>query len=209
MIRETAEREYAAYIDDAVSRALFGHVGEWVVESLLQGAWMREYHEWEKATKVYFDVHHSRNGGSKINWRAKIAKVPNPSHVDRVKEQLSLFSASVPSEVLDAIDATRAKVNAAKHSDEFFVTEEEYRFFVKNVLTFWERLDEQEEFVSLRGEQQPAHLRCCTPQEQYSPSQTWFLRQPTWRGHRGTDVGKGSNPVVRTGRGYATDRRGY
>jgi hypothetical protein len=147
IIRKTAEQENAALAEDAASQALFGHMGEWVVESLIQGAWMREYHEWEKATKTYFDGHHARNGGSAVDWRDKVAGVQNASHMHRVVAQLTLFSATVPTEIFGAIDKTRSKVNGAKHSDELFVTEADYLLFVKSVLTFWERLDEQEEFT--------------------------------------------------------------
>lgn len=147
VIRKTAEEENAEFADDPVSLGLSGHMGEWVVESLLQGAWMREYHEWEKATKAYFDGHHARNGGSAVDWRSKVAGVQNPSHMQRVVAQLAFFSAMVPPDILAAIDETRSKVNAAKHADELFVTESEYKLLVKSVLTFWERLDEQEEFT--------------------------------------------------------------
>jgi hypothetical protein len=144
VIRKTAEEENAQFADDPVSLGLFGHMGEWVVESLLQGAWIREYHEWEKATKAYFDGHHARNGGSAVDWRGNVVGVPKPSHVDRVMAQLDLFSARVPPEILAAIDETRSKVNAAKHAGELFVTESEYKLFVKSVQIFWERLGEQE-----------------------------------------------------------------
>jgi hypothetical protein len=148
VLRKTAEAENAELAGNPVSLELFGHMGEWVVESLLQGAWMREYHEWEKATKAYFDGHHARNGSSAVNWRGRVAGVPNPSHMQRIAAQLALFSATVPSEVLDTIDDTRNKVNAAKHTGELFVTEADYKDFVKSILTFWERLEEQEEFTA-------------------------------------------------------------
>ena len=35
---------------------------EWVVETLLQGAYLREYHLWEKDCKAYFAIMAERNG---------------------------------------------------------------------------------------------------------------------------------------------------
>ena len=149
VIREAARRDTAALGDDVVWQELTGYMGEWVVESLIQGAWMREYHEWEKATKAYFDGHHIRNGGTKVDWRFKVAGVSRPSHMDRVKAQLAAFSATAPAEALAAIDHARLRVNSAKHDSELFVDEAEYKALVKAILAFWERLNEQEEF-SLR-----------------------------------------------------------
>ena len=150
VICKTAEQEDAEFADAPVSLGPSGDMGEWVVESLLQGAWMREYHEWEKATKAYFEEQHSRNG-SAVKWKGKAAGVEGrtPSHMDRVKAQLALFSATVPTEILDAINDTRVNVNKSKHehADELFVTESDYMLFVKSVLNFWERMGEQEEFM--------------------------------------------------------------
>lgn len=123
VICKTAEQEDAEFADAPVSLGPSGDMGEWVVESLLQGAWMREYHEWEKATKAYFEEQHLRNG-SAVKWKGKAAGVegPTPSHMDRVKAQIALFSATVPTEILDAINDTRVNVNKSKHehADELF-----------------------------------------------------------------------------------------
>jgi len=120
----------------------------WVVESLIQGAWLREYHEWEKATKSYFEGQHKRNGGSKPDWKAKIQSPGGTvSHVDRVRAQLMLFGASVSEAAFSTIDSQRLLVNAAKHKDEYFATEQDYRSLVQAIAEFWNELAQLEEFT--------------------------------------------------------------
>ena len=63
---------------------------------------MREYHEWEKATKSYVEGQHERNGGPKPDWKGKV--VGAASHVDRVRAQLAQFGAAAPIAALDAIN---------------------------------------------------------------------------------------------------------
>jgi hypothetical protein len=89
--------------------------------------WPREYHEWEKATKNYFEGQHERNGSSKPDWKAK-ARSPSGavSHVDRVRAQLMLFGGSVSEAVLSKIDSQRRLINAATHEDEYLATEQDY-----------------------------------------------------------------------------------
>ena len=147
VIREADQRQHEALSDDPGWQAFTSHMGAWVIESLLQGAWMREYHEWEKATKAYFGGNHARNGGSEVDWKGKLAGVPGPSHVNRVRAQLTLFNASVPADVLAAIDHTREQVNLAKHEAEHFIREADYQALMQAVQAFWEPLTRQEEFI--------------------------------------------------------------
>ena len=139
--------EDTARPDAADWAPLTGVMEKWAVESLLQGAWMREYHEWEKATKAYFDGNHARNGGGKADWRGRLPGVPGASHVDRVRSQITSFGAAVPGDVLDAIDRTREQVNLAKHEADHLVAEADYRGLVRAVVSFWEALAGQEEFT--------------------------------------------------------------
>ena len=147
VIRKADEHERDALARDPVWQALTNGMGIWVIESLLQGAWMREYHEWEKATKVYFDGNHARNGSSAVNWKGKLSGVLRPSHVDRVRAQFALFNASIPVDALAAIDRSREQVNFSKHEAEHRVGEADYQAFIKAVLAFWEALTTQEEFT--------------------------------------------------------------
>ena len=123
-------------------------VGDWVVESLIQGAWLREYHEWEKATKQYFEGQHLRSGRVKPDWRAKLPSFDRPSHVDRVQAQLVLFDATITRSIIDVLDMQRGLINAAIHEDEYFVTEQNYRALVQAVADFWNELTTQEEFIA-------------------------------------------------------------
>lgn len=148
VIRQDAARTITSAGDDSVMAALEEPIGPWVIESLIQGAWMREYHEWEKATKAYFEGQHQRNGASKPDWKGKVAGVAGgTSHVERIRAQLAQFGATTPSAALDAIDAQRRLINAAKHEEEYFVTEADYRSLVKAVADFWDALASQEEFT--------------------------------------------------------------
>jgi len=148
VIRADAARTIGNTNDDPVMTALEEPIGPWVIESLIQGAWMREYHEWEKATKSYFEGQHQRNGSSKPNWKERAASVTGASsHVDRVRAQLTQFRAAVPTVALDAIDGQRRLINSAKHEDEYFATEDDYRTLVKAIADFWDALASQEEFT--------------------------------------------------------------
>jgi hypothetical protein len=143
VIRQAAEKEIATGPDDVLANELTGIMRGWAIESLIQGAWIREYHMWERNTKDYFDGQHVRNGGTKVKWK----KTGGGSHVSKVKDQLVLFSASIPAEVIDAIDQARKRVNVAKHEDEDLATEGDYGALATAVASFWEALTSQEEFT--------------------------------------------------------------
>lgn len=153
VIRQTSARDLAELAaDDPVMIGLAAPIGEWVVESLIQGAWMREYHEWEKATKAYFDAQHARNDSPSPDRRGKIPGIAGgASHVDRVRAQLALFGAKAPEPPLAVLDEHRRLINAAKHEAEHFATEEDYRNLVRAVSEFWSDLAQQEEFTMSKG----------------------------------------------------------
>jgi hypothetical protein len=124
-------------------------VEAWVIESLMQGAWLREYHEWEKATKSYFDGQHERNVSPKPNWQARLpGRSGGASHVERVSTQLTIFGAHIADDILDAIDGQRRLINALKHEDEYFATERDYRFLVDAIAALWNELAQQEQFTA-------------------------------------------------------------
>ncbi len=148
VIGEHAARARESFAGDPVMAELEAPMESWVIESLIQGAWPREYHEWEKATKNYFEGQHKRNGSSKPDWKAKIQSPSGAvSHVDRVRAQLMLFGASVSEAVFSKIDSQRLLINAAKHEDEYFATEQDYRTLVEAIAEFWNELARQEEFT--------------------------------------------------------------
>jgi hypothetical protein len=67
--------------------------------------------------------------------------------VEKVRLQLTLFGAIVSDTILDTLDAQRKLINLAKHEEEYFATELEYRTLVKAVADFWSELAEQEQFT--------------------------------------------------------------
>jgi hypothetical protein len=125
-IRDHAARARSSFADDVVMSELEAPMEAWVVESLIQGAWLREYNEWEKATKGYFESQHVRNARPKPNWKAPVlARSGGASHVERVRAQLTLFGALIANNILDAIDDQRRLINVSKHEDEYFATEQD------------------------------------------------------------------------------------
>jgi hypothetical protein len=149
VIGEHAATARDGFAGDQVMAELDAPMESWVIESLIQGAWPREYHKWEKATKGYFEGQHERNDRSKPDWKAKI---PSPggavSHVDRIRVELMLFGATVSETVFSTIDSQRRLINGAKHEDEYFATEQDYRKLVEAIAEFWNELTQQEEFTA-------------------------------------------------------------
>jgi hypothetical protein len=141
-IREVCDRATKEARNDELfpgSNAVMGH---WAIESLLQGAFLREYHAWETDTKQYFDTQHVRNGGTKVDWKKQDDSC---GHVSKVKQQLLRFSASVPEQAMAAINRTRNDVNTIKHNQgTLVVTEDDYNALVDSVGVFWSELASQE-----------------------------------------------------------------
>jgi hypothetical protein len=142
-IDECADRELAV-ADDALSTEMTETMRAWGIETLVQGAWMREYHVWEKDTKEYVREQHARNGST-------VPKAKTRTHVNWVLFQLSLFDARVPEAVIAVINAARDRLNAVKHDAgvllEHFVTLDDLEALMKAVEEFWEPLAGQEEFT--------------------------------------------------------------
>lgn len=128
---------------DQVFAELEGLMKGWVIETLTQGAYIREYHIWEKDTKQYFTNQLIRNKNRE--------KFPTSgSHVCRVKKVLGMFGATLSSEILAKIDAMREKVNKAKHEPgvlvEHFISQAEYDTAIQAIEAFWDDISEQEKF---------------------------------------------------------------
>ena len=67
--------------------------------------------------------------------------------MDRVRAQLVLFGVKPPDASLAVLDEHRRLINAAKHEEEYFATEQDYRNLVRAVAEFWNDLAPQEEFT--------------------------------------------------------------
>jgi hypothetical protein len=129
---------------DMVDSGFIDTMRDWLIETLLQGAYIREYHIWEKNVKEYCNIQWALNGNLQpCKWKSKKSE----SFIDKTKERLSEFSASVP---LDAINIMREKTNTAKHCPglltEHFVTRAEYDEAIRAIEVFWETLGQQETY---------------------------------------------------------------
>lgn len=119
---------------------------DWLVETLLQGAYMREYHVWEKHVKAYLNDQRRWNGGTEIVWRKG-----GTDMVQRAMSCLSEFGATIDERIVQAISVMRENVNEMKHEegllDEHFVTLEDYRAAHQAIVDFWDRLSQIEKPV--------------------------------------------------------------
>jgi hypothetical protein len=120
-----------------------GTVQDWIIETLIQGAYIREYHIWEKDTKEYLLNQRTWNGSEvAFGWKG--------NHVNNVKSVLACFAVEISADIMDRIDAMREKVNTAKHEPgllvEHFVTNDDYDDALKAIEAFREQLNGLEEF---------------------------------------------------------------
>jgi hypothetical protein len=124
---------------DPFSFEMEGSMQAWVAETLFQGAYMREYHLWEKDCKAYFSAMAKRNG----NVLAMKTK-GGQSFTDRVREVFGLFAVAVPADILGATERMRDRVNVMKHDAglelEHFITEADYVEAIEAVEGFWNHL---------------------------------------------------------------------
>jgi hypothetical protein len=131
---------------DPITSEMEGTMRAWVVETLLQGAYVREYHLWEKDCKAYFPAMAERNGVIMV-MKAKGGQ----SFTELVKEALIAFGVAVPDNILTAIEQMRQRVNTMKHEAglelEHFITESEYKEAISALEGFWEHLEGLERFV--------------------------------------------------------------
>jgi hypothetical protein len=131
---------------DPLNSEMESSMHAWVQETLLQGAYMREYHLWEKDCKAYFPATAARNDGA-LTMKTKGGQ----SFTDLVGDVLGQFSAVVPSEILDAIERMRVRVNVMKHDAglelEHFITEADYLDAVAAIEGFWSGLASAESVV--------------------------------------------------------------
>jgi hypothetical protein len=131
---------------DVLTVELEGSMRNRVVESLLQGAYIREYHLWEKECRSYFAAAAQRNGD---NDSVKlIDRRPFP---EAIKDFLDIFDVTMPPHILAAIDAMRKQVNTMKHAagvnDDDFITEGAYTEAINAIEGFWLRLTECERLI--------------------------------------------------------------
>lgn len=132
--------------DNPFTSEMEGTMRAWVIETLLQGAYLREYHLWEKDCKAYFISMAERNGVT-----ATMKTKGGQSFAELVKDTLASYNVSVSADILDAIERMRVKVNAMKHDAglelDHFISESDYAEAVAALEGFWEHLAGSERIV--------------------------------------------------------------
>jgi hypothetical protein len=138
-----------AYIDAGFARSAPEHTDDtssffasvehqWVIETIYQGAYMREYHLWEKSCKEYFSPMGPPSGVAFTN------------HVQQVLS--SQFDLLMPEDVMAALSRMRCKVNRMKHEDgvqeDEFVSAADYAAAVAAIERFWEFLEANEQLAT-------------------------------------------------------------
>ncbi len=133
-------RSRAEQTDDIVLCEFSSIERDWVIETIYQGAYLRQYHLWEKDCKEYFSsqgfqIPQSRGG---LGFTEYVEQEVLSSH----------FHIDVPQDVMAALSTMRSKVNRMKHDEgvqtEEFVSAEDYATAVAAIEGFWEFLDEKE-----------------------------------------------------------------
>lgn len=108
----------------------------WLIETLLQGAYLREYHLWEKDCKAYFAAAAERNGEQMI--------LASHGFIRQIKHALLAFSIAMPDATLNAIDGMRERVNVMKHEpgleEDHFISEGDYAGAIDALEGFWNHL---------------------------------------------------------------------
>jgi len=147
---QTAIEEAVRYVDAGFARAPPGYANgawsselanierKWVIETIYQGAYVRQYHLWEKGCKKYFT-----SMGVTMSRKTRL----NPK---LVKPILHRFTLTAPDDVIDALRTMQSKVNRIKHeggAEEDVVAAEEYAVAVVAIKRFWEFLVENEQTV--------------------------------------------------------------
>lgn len=140
------EKNAALFPDDQMFAEMEDTMRDWVIETLIQGAYIREYHLWEKDTKQYFQKQLTLNKSS----QQLAFKSGKRGFIDLAIFGLSVFGAQVPPTVINVLDLMRRKVNSAKHDPGLlvghFLTQDEYNKAVQNISAYWQELDTQENY---------------------------------------------------------------
>ena len=121
-----------------------GSMRDWVIETLLQGAYLREYHLWEKDCKAYFIAMAKRND-------VILTMKGNEPFTSLVRGILSRFQVTVPDDILSAIENMRQRVNVMKHEAglqlDHFIRRADYEAAVGALEKFWEHLSRCERVI--------------------------------------------------------------
>lgn len=140
-------RELEKSSTDFFTTARSDTIHDWLIETLIQGAYLREYHIWEKDVKAYLNDQRQWNGNNTgFDWRPR-----GKSMVARTQVYLAEFGVMIDDQIMKAIEIMRSRVNPMKHepglSLEHFVSTKEYYVAHRAIEEFWEHLTKVEESV--------------------------------------------------------------
>jgi hypothetical protein len=137
LIRRAVAIEKAEISGDALAEELVGIAEPWAIDHILQGCYIEEYHQWEKAIKYYFKAQRALNVvDGDFDWRSG-----NKSMVKRAVDVLSFFGASIDPDIFSRIDKVRETVNAMKHDPlSTRASEADYLSAVNAFEQFWDEL---------------------------------------------------------------------
>lgn len=131
---------------DLVAVEIESAMSDRVAESLLQGAYLREYHLWEKDCKAYFVAMAARNGAA-LPLKVRSGE----TFPDAVKDALAAFGVTIPEAVFSDIERMRERVNVMKHEAglelDHFVTQSDYAEAMQALEYFWDNLASREQIT--------------------------------------------------------------
>ncbi len=142
--RQKADEVYSQYPE------LSDFLCSWVTETLLQGAYIREYHAWEREVKSFLNGQRHLNGVLEaFDWSH-----PGPKgFVTLVRERLREFSATIDDATIHAVEAMRRRVNGMKHvaasTETDLVSKSDYDAAAQAIEDFWRQISAQQMFASL------------------------------------------------------------
>jgi hypothetical protein len=141
LIRKGAAAERASAGDDPFEIECAEIAEPWAIGHVIQGCYIEEYHQWEKAIKQYFSGQRKLNGlTDDFDWRAG-----KKSLVECATDALSFFDTAVDQAVTSAIDTVRETVNWLKHDPlSNHVEEGDYAVAIKAFIAFWDSVIETE-----------------------------------------------------------------
>jgi hypothetical protein len=112
----------------------------------LQGAYIREYHLWEKNCKAYFPTMAIRNCTA-LSLRPKGAE----AFTAVVSDALRTFGIEMPDSVFCVIERMRERVNLMKHEAglelDHFISESDYAEATQALGNFWDLLASSEQIT--------------------------------------------------------------
>jgi hypothetical protein len=131
--------------NDPLSLFVSEHNVKWLSETVVQGAYLREYHSWEKEVKSYLNGQRHLNGEMKeFDWKRPAID----GLVTLVTTYLKDFSVRVDDRTIATINIMRVRVNSMKHTPGFFeghlVSREEYDIAALAIEEFWKHLEGRE-----------------------------------------------------------------